>query len=55
MTAVYRSEFDDLDSTRALFFDEVRKGPRLVNYLGHAGITSLGFTETLLVSQTSRR
>jgi Ca2+-binding RTX toxin-like protein len=48
VTAVYRSEFDDLESTRALFFDEVRKGPRLVNYLGHAGITALGLTETLL-------
>jgi MYXO-CTERM domain-containing protein len=36
-----------LESTRALFFDEVRKGPRLLNYLGHAGITSLGLRETL--------
>ena len=48
VTTVYRSELGDLESTRALFFDEVRKGPRLVNYLGHAGITALGFTETLL-------
>ena len=47
-TAVYRSELGDLESTRALFFDEVRKGPRLVNYLGHAGTTSLGFREVLL-------
>ncbi len=46
--AVYRSELGDLESTRALFFDEVRKGPRLVNYLGHAGATSLGFREALL-------
>lgn len=46
-TAVYRSELGDLESTRALFFDEVRKGPRLVNYLGHAGTTALGFSETL--------
>ncbi|MGB3050138.1 MAG: C25 family cysteine peptidase, partial [Polyangiales bacterium] len=46
-TAVYRSELGDLESTRALFFDEVRKGPRLVNYLGHAGTTSLGFIEKL--------
>ena len=45
--AVYRSELGDLESTRALFFDEVRKGPRLVNYLGHAGATSLGFREIL--------
>jgi hypothetical protein len=36
-----------LESTRALFFDEVRKGPRLVNYLGHAGTRSLGFVEEL--------
>ena len=48
VAAVYRSELGDLESTRALFFDEVRKGPRLVNYLGHAGITSLGLRETLL-------
>ncbi len=47
-TAVYRSELGDLESTRALFFDEVRKGPRLVNYLGHAGATSLGLREILL-------
>jgi len=46
--AVYRSELGDLESTRALFFDEVRKGPRLVNYLGHAGATALGFREILL-------
>jgi hypothetical protein len=46
-TAVYRSELGDLESTRALFFDEVRKGPRLVNYLGHAGTTRLGFVENL--------
>jgi hypothetical protein len=46
--AVYRSELGDLESTRALFFDEVRKGPRLVNYLGHAGTTALGFREKLL-------
>jgi len=31
-----------------LFFDEVRKGPRLVNYLGHAGATAFGFREVLL-------
>jgi hypothetical protein len=36
-----------LESTRALFFDEVRKGPRLVNYLGHAGTDRLGFVEKL--------
>ena len=48
VNAVYRSELGDLESTRALFFDEVRKGPRLVNYLGHAGATALGFRETLL-------
>ncbi|MGB7478330.1 MAG: C25 family cysteine peptidase [Polyangiales bacterium] len=46
--AVYRSELGDLESTRAVFFDEVRKGPRLVNYLGHAGATALGFREVLL-------
>ena len=46
-TAVYRSELGDLESTRALFFDEVRKGPRLVNYLGHAGTDRLGFAEKL--------
>ena len=46
--AVYRSELGDLESTRALFFDEVRKGPRLVNYLGHAGATAFGFREILL-------
>ncbi len=46
--AVYRSELGDLESTRALFFDEVRKGPRLVNYLGHAGATALGFRGILL-------
>ncbi|MGB5694757.1 MAG: C25 family cysteine peptidase [Polyangiales bacterium] len=46
-TAVYRSELGDLESTRALFFDEVRKGPRMVTYLGHAGITSLGLKESL--------
>jgi MYXO-CTERM domain-containing protein len=45
---VYRSELGDLESTRALLFDEIRKGPRVLNYLGHAGITSLGLTETLL-------
>ena len=45
---VYRSELGDLESTRALLFDEIRKGPRLLNYLGHAGITALGLTETLL-------
>ncbi len=48
VTAVYRSELGDAESTRALFFDEVRKGPRLVNYLGHAGVTALGLRETLL-------
>lgn len=48
VTAVYRSELADLESTRALFFDEVRKGPRLLNYMGHAGITALGLTESLL-------
>ncbi|MGB5350915.1 MAG: C25 family cysteine peptidase, partial [Polyangiales bacterium] len=48
VNAVYRSELGDLESTRALFFDEVRKGPRLVNYLGHAGATALGFREKLL-------
>jgi Ca2+-binding RTX toxin-like protein len=47
-TAVYRSELEDLESTRALFFDEVRKGPRLVNYLGHSGLTAFGLQETLL-------
>lgn len=45
---VYRSELGDLETTREVFFDEVRKGPRLLNYLGHAGITSLGFSERLL-------
>jgi hypothetical protein len=45
---VYRSELDDLETTRQLLFDEVRKGPRLLSYLGHAGITSLGFSERLL-------
>lgn len=44
---VYRSELGDLETTRALFFDEVRRGPRLVSYLGHAGITSLGLTEKI--------
>jgi hypothetical protein len=48
VTAVYRSELGDLESARALFFDEIRKGPRLLNYMGHAGITALGLTETLL-------
>ena len=48
VTAVYRSELGDLESTRALFFDEIRKGPRLVNYFGHGGVTSLGLRETLL-------
>jgi MYXO-CTERM domain-containing protein len=28
-------------------FDEIRKGPRVLNYLGHAGITALGRAETL--------
>ncbi|MBT8469325.1 MAG: hypothetical protein KJN97_11310, partial [Deltaproteobacteria bacterium] len=49
--AVYRSELGDLESTRALFFDEVRKGPRLVNYLGHAGATAFGFREVLLSTE----
>lgn len=48
VNAVYRSELGDLESTRALFFDELRKGPRLVNYLGHAGASALGFREILL-------
>jgi Ca2+-binding RTX toxin-like protein len=48
VTAVYRSELGDLESTRALFFDEIRKAPRLVNYLGHASTESLGRRETLL-------
>ncbi|MBT8468637.1 MAG: hypothetical protein KJN97_07790, partial [Deltaproteobacteria bacterium] len=46
-----RSELGDLESTRALFFDEVRKGPRLVNYLGHAGATAFGFREVLLSTE----
>ena len=46
-SAVYRSELGDLESTRALLFDEIRKGPRVLNYLGHAGITALGRAETL--------
>ncbi|MGB8330579.1 MAG: C25 family cysteine peptidase [Polyangiales bacterium] len=45
---VYRSELGDLETTREVLFDEMRKGPRLLNYLGHAGITSLGFSEQLL-------
>lgn len=48
VAAVYRSELGDLESTRAFFFDEIRKGPRLVNYFGHAGVTTLGLRETLL-------
>jgi Ca2+-binding RTX toxin-like protein len=48
VAAVYRTELGDLESTRSLFFDEIRKGPRLVNYFGHAGITALGLHETLL-------
>ncbi|MBT8483542.1 MAG: hypothetical protein HKP36_18375 [Myxococcales bacterium] len=48
VNAVYRSELGDLESTRALFFDELRKGPRLVNYLGHAAANALGFREVLL-------
>ena len=46
-TAVYRSELGDLESTRALLFDELQKGPRVLSYLGHAGIIALGKAETL--------
>lgn len=45
---IYRSELPDLESTRALLFDEVRKGPRVLGYLGHGALESLGKTETLL-------
>jgi len=48
VAAVYRSELGDLESTRALLFDELRKGPRVLGYLGHAGITRLGKVEALL-------
>jgi Ca2+-binding RTX toxin-like protein len=45
---VYRSELDDLESTRQLLFEELQAGPRIFSYLGHAGITSLGKSQTLL-------
>ena len=36
-----------MESTRALFFDEVRKRPRLVSYFGHSGTQAFGSTERL--------
>jgi hypothetical protein len=48
VAAVYRSELGDLESTRSLLFDELLKGPRVLAYLGHAGITRLGKAEALL-------
>jgi len=46
-TSVYRSEFDDLEATRAAFFDAVSRSPRVVNYFGHSAMTTLGKAETL--------
>ncbi|MEM7437277.1 MAG: C25 family cysteine peptidase, partial [Myxococcota bacterium] len=46
-TLVYRSEYDDVESTRAAFVDAVRQGPRVVNYAGHSGTTALGKLENL--------
>lgn len=45
---VYRSELDDLEATRQLLFEELQRGPRVFGYLGHAGIISLGKSQTLL-------
>ncbi len=47
-TSVYRSEFEDVEATRAAFFDAVRRSPRVVNYFGHSAMTTLGKNETLL-------
>lgn len=44
---IYRSELGDLESTRAVLFDEIQKGPRVLGYLGHAGLTALGLNERL--------
>jgi len=44
---VYRSELGELDTTRTLLVEELAKGPRVFGYLGHAGLVSLGRTETL--------
>ena len=47
-TSVYRSEFEDVEAMRAAFFDAVRRSPRVVNYFGHSGMTTLGKNEPLL-------
>ncbi len=46
-TSVYRSEFEDLEAMRTAFFDAVKQSPRVVNYLGHSAMTTLGKNETL--------
>ncbi len=46
-TSVYRSDFDDLETTRAAFFEAVKRSPRVVNYFGHSAMTTLGKNETL--------
>ncbi|MEM7137399.1 MAG: C25 family cysteine peptidase [Myxococcota bacterium] len=46
-TLVYRSEYDDVESTREAFVDAVGRGARVVSYAGHSGTTALGKTENL--------
>ncbi|MDH3843776.1 MAG: C25 family cysteine peptidase, partial [Myxococcales bacterium] len=46
-TSVYRSQFEDVEATRAAFFEAVKRSPRVVNYFGHSGMTTLGKREPL--------